>query len=176
MITGGPVNKYYTGIGSRSTPKFVMDAMCDVARHLDHKGYILRSGGADGADAAFESGVDKRKDIYLPWKGFNGNESDLYEVGPAAIALAKSVHPAPHRLSDAAARLHGRNCYQILGEDLETPSEFVICWTPNADAVGGTRTAIKLADKHKVPVFNLGNCQTSEACYKMFEIIDLLLI
>ena len=36
----------------------------------------LRSGGADGADLAFEIGA-ANKEIYLPSKDFNNNSSDL---------------------------------------------------------------------------------------------------
>ena len=41
--------------------------MTQTASTLDRLEYILRSGGADGADAAFEKGVrSERKQIFLP--------------------------------------------------------------------------------------------------------------
>ena len=72
---------YYAGIGSRSTPDNVLGIMEKLGIVLAKKGFILRSGGADGADKAFEKGCDLasgQKEIYLPWKGFNGNNSSLY--------------------------------------------------------------------------------------------------
>jgi len=48
---------YYSGIGSRSTPENILHMMGDVAYRLANKGWILRSGGADGADNAFEQGL-----------------------------------------------------------------------------------------------------------------------
>ncbi len=48
--------------------------------------------------------------------------------------------------------LQARNCYQILGEDLKTPSLFVVCWHTGS---GGTTQAVRLARKHNIPVFNL---------------------
>jgi hypothetical protein len=66
------------------------------------------------------------------------------------------MHPAWPRLSQGAQRLHARNCHQVLGLDLRTPSAFVVCWTPNGSGSGGTGTAIKLACSRNIPVFDLG--------------------
>lgn len=57
----------YTGIGSRETPPEIQEIMTNYARKLDKLGFILRSGGAMGADTAFEKG-STNKEIYLPWK------------------------------------------------------------------------------------------------------------
>jgi len=46
---------FYTGIGSRETPRHICIYMSKVAKILDKRGYILRSGGAQGADKAFQS-------------------------------------------------------------------------------------------------------------------------
>lgn len=161
------MNLFYTGVGSRRTPPDVLAEISSIARVLAAAGYSLRSGGADGADAAFEDGargvLDARLEIYLPWSGFNGNPSRLAGVGPRALALAASVHPAWSRLGAAAQKLHGRNCYQVLGRRLNQPSEFVLCWTPDGCEselersinTGGTGTAVALASRSGIPVFNL---------------------
>ena len=70
------MNKYYTGVGSRETPKDVLDLMEKIAYKLSKKGWILRSGGAEGADSAFFQGCEKYSstpiaEIYIPWNGFN---------------------------------------------------------------------------------------------------------
>ena len=52
--------------------------------------------------------------------------------------------------------MHSRNCHQILGYDLKSPVDAVICWTPNGKMVGGTRTALLLAQDAGIPIFNLG--------------------
>lgn len=172
----GCMVKYYSGIGSRETPDFVCMAMTAIAKLLEADGYTLRSGGAGGADLAFEGGVERLKDIYLAWKGFNGSTSELYVVCDAAIAMALSVHPSPETLikREKALHLHSRNCYQILGSDLATPTEFVICWTEAAAKRGGTRTAIVLAERNKIPVLNLGKCNTYEECMVSFDRFYLL--
>jgi predicted Rossmann fold nucleotide-binding protein DprA/Smf involved in DNA uptake len=48
---------YYAGIGARSTPPQILSVMTRLASKLEGMGYTLRSGGAAGADTAFERGV-----------------------------------------------------------------------------------------------------------------------
>lgn len=149
---------YYTGVGSRHTPKIIRNAMTMVAESLQHS-FCLRSGGADGADTAFEKGVTNgNKEIYLPWRGFNGSDSSMYGVCDAAKDLAMEVHNLKRALAEqpAALKLHARNCYQVLGADLNTPSTFLLCYTEDAKLRGGTATAIKLATMHGIPVLNYG--------------------
>ncbi len=156
---------YYTGIGSRECPPIVGEAMTKIATFLEEEGYCLRSGGAPGADTFFERGVEMYKDIYLARKGEFGHPSPLHHVSQAALDMAKSIHPnwdAPGMRSNnnRGQLLHGRNCYQVLGENLDDPSKFLICWTEAGKAKGGSRTAIKLAEKHNVPILNFGSCKT----------------
>lgn len=170
-IVSGFMDKYYSGVGSRESPDFVCRAMFEIAQILEGYGYILRSGGADGADLAFEGGVVGvgMKHIYLAKKGFNGSTSQLYTVGEDALELAATIHPAWDKCKSFARLLHARNCYQVLGLQLDEPSDFLICWTENAEKRGGTRTAIVLAERHKIPVLNLGKCKTYEECMIAFD-------
>jgi hypothetical protein len=148
---------YYSGIGSRSTPSDVLAEMRSISEFLAKRNYILRSGGADGADTAFESGLPSGafREIYLPWQGFNDHPSPLCNVCKHALAEAQAVHPNWKRLSAGGRKLHARNAYQVLGRDLKTPSKFIVCWTPNGEAIGGTRTAIVIAMRHGIRVCNL---------------------
>jgi hypothetical protein len=147
--------KYYAGIGSRETPTNILQAMTYIATVLSSVGYILRSGGASGADSAFEAGAGNAKEIYLPWKGFNGNNSVLHNVSKEALQLASTLHPAWNRCSQGAQKLHGRNCYQVLGEQLVSPVEFVVCWTPNGTRSGGTGQALRLAERENIKIYDL---------------------
>jgi hypothetical protein len=152
------MNKIYTGIGSRQTPENILGKIELIAEQLAKKGWTLRSGGADGADTAFEKGCDKgkgKKEIYLPWKGFNGNKSELYHINPDAYKLVEQFHPAYKWLKPAVKNLHGRNIQQILSYDLETPASFVMAWTKKGQEIGGTATAIKLAKDRNIRIFNL---------------------
>ena len=70
--------------------------------------------------------------------------------------IASEVHPAWDRCNEWARGMHSRNCHQILGYDLQSPVDAVICWTPDGAVVGGTATVIRIALKYNIPVFNLG--------------------
>ena len=76
--------------------------------------------------------------------------------------IASEVHPAWDRCNEWARGMHSRNCHQILGYDLQSPVDAVICWTPNGNIQGGTRTALMIALKYNIPVFNLG-CADKDA-------------
>jgi hypothetical protein len=147
--------KHYAGIGSRKTPKEIKSVMTDIAELLKSKDYILRSGGADGADTYFENGSGDLNEIYLPWEGFNGSKSKLFECSEEAMIMAKKYHPRWNQLSEAGKKFMARNCYQVLGLDLNTPVEFIVCWTPNGGIAGGTGQALRIAKDYGIPVFNL---------------------
>lgn len=176
--------KYYSGIGSRATPKDILKLMEDIAYKLADKDYILRSGAAGGADTAFEEGAKKwtlenatsfsglpvMGNIYIPWQSFvkdmNQDYKDWYKVldrmpkKAEAYQLASETHPAWDKCSVGAKALHARNTFQILGAMLDKPSSFLICWAQvdkHGQLKGGTRTAWELAKKHNVPCFNLYN-------------------
>lgn len=80
--------------------------------------------------------------------------------------LARGVMGDSHwnNCNDWSRGMHSRNCHQILGCDLQSPVDAVICWTPNGKIQGGTATAIKLAMKYNIPVFNLG-CEDKKTVY-----------
>ena len=163
--------KYYTGVGSRKAPPDAIDLMKRIAFKLAGLGYHLRSGGADGADTAFEDGVfehcslwadlSKYQSIYIPWKGFKGRDNKVDKLPnnlmKKAEELAASVHPAWGNCTSAARALHARNAYQVLGDRLDEPSKFLICWAPptNWGVKGGTNTAWQIAKLYNVPRFNL---------------------
>lgn len=155
----------YAGIGSRRTPPAVIARMTAAAERLARMGFTLRSGGADGADMAFERGAGEHKEIFLPWRGFNNNPSPLDSPSIEAAEIAASIHPAWNSLPQAVKKLMARNSHQILGADLRTPSGFVLCWTPDGAeseaqrgrTTGGTGQAIALADRNSIPVFNYAN-------------------
>lgn len=146
---------YYAGIGSRNTPNDFLDLFTRVARYLSSKGIILRSGGARGADSAFERGA-KYKEIYLPWKGFENSTSNLVVSDKRAFDIASKYHPRWDYLSQGAKRLQARNSHQILGADLSTPSSFVICWTRGGKGEGGTGQALRIAKAYNIPIFDCG--------------------
>lgn len=165
------MNKIYTGIGSRRTPEKVCLLMTRISRYLSNRNWVLRSGGANGADTAFENGADK-KQIFLPWKNFNNNNSPFFNIDMGARRIASEFHPNWNSLSHGAKCLHARNVYQVLGLDLDSPSQFVICWTSDGKPSGGTGQAIRIAQAFEIPVYNLYN---QEDVYLLSEKLKSLL-
>ena len=146
--------KYYAGIGSRETPIEIKDKIKVIVEHLNNLDFILRSGAAPGADTFFEE-YAKHKEIFLPWRDFNGNDSPLYKPTKESFEMAAKYHPNWYRLSIGARRLMARNCHQVLGQDLKTPVNFIVCWTKDGGATGGTGQAIRMAEDLKIPTYNL---------------------
>ena len=119
------------------------------------QGVTLRSGGAIGADLAFEYGCgiyQGKKEIYFP-----------HHATTEAMEMAAKFHPVWDRLSPYVRSLHARNAFQVLGLDLQTPSTCLICWTQDGCTshaarsvkTGGTGTTISIASSHQIPVYNL---------------------
>ena len=160
-------NAIYAGIGSREAPEHVKQLMMKVAQSLAGQGWTLRSGAAPGADKAFEIGCDQAqgtKEIYIPWRGFDGRlngpeiimSNSVLPNLQEAYNLAARFHPMWHRCSKGAKKLHTRNMYQILGRDLESPVRVVICWTKNGAGKGGTGQALRLAQFLDIEIHDLG--------------------
>lgn len=151
--------KFYAGIGSRKTPANILQIMSNIGSFLATYNFTLRSGGAEGADKAFEQGVDVvsgPKEIFLPWKGFNNNPSQYYTVTEDAIEYASKFHPYWHNLNRPQKLLMARNCYQVLGTNLSQPVQFIICYTPNGKGTGGTGQALRIAKHINIPILDLG--------------------
>lgn len=144
------MSHYYSGIGSRETPENILGVMEDAAFRLARLGWVLRSGKAKGADAAFQRGMqrysaehhnvpkEKLAEIYIPWSGFKG-DNDLLDDWDVALnnidrifpdqvsqrfELMKQVHPAAEYMRDnkrGAFALHSRNVHQLMGPNLSEP-------------------------------------------------------
>jgi len=144
-------NLKYTGVGSRDAPQDVLILMELIAQRLSKEGYTLRSGGAIGADKAFERGAEL-KEIYYKHHSTEASE-----------AIAARYHPNWAACGPFARSLHGRNSFQVLGPVLNDPSDFLVCWTPDGclhhhgrkRSTGGTGTAISIASMYHTKVYNL---------------------
>ena len=160
---------WYTGIGSRKTPEPILEQFREIGYELACFDVTLRSGGADGADSAFEAGCDRAegsKDIFLPWPGFNGNEARFSPLPPEAYEISARFHPYWLGMKRSVQSLHARNVQQILGTKLDHPSLFVVCYTnPNR---GGTTQALRIAHSRKIKVYNFWN----ERSYTVEEILS----
>ena len=148
----------------------------NVCMRLAQLGHTFTSGlcelGMDGiAQKAYSKAVDlglakeSQFEVYVADQ-YNIRRSTLPRRHLATVrnkdliseteSIASEVHPAWDRCNEWARGMHSRNCHQILGYDLQSPVDAVICWTPDGAVVGGTATVIRIAMKYDIPVFNLG--------------------
>lgn len=187
--------KYFAGIGSRDCPTLIEARMAKLSKVLTYNGYTLRSGNAHGADQAFAKGVlDNKAQIWLPWKGFNDDFQKLYpdheyrlvsdrcpegESDMEAWDSVKQFHPyyddmesSGHIKFKTFMDFMTRNYRQVRGYN-EPDSEFVICWTPNGEDVGGTAQAIRVARHYNIPVYNMFHL-TVEEILREIEKQDLI--
>ena len=167
------------GIGARKTPQEFLEIFEAVGQEALKRGWYVRSGHADGADYAFELGAKENCIVYLPWKSFNSDKPVLGEA--VCVDLREDVLEMVYRHEPYAMecnigikRIKARNVYQVLGVDLQKPSDIVVCWTPEGKIVGGTGLAMKLARKANIPIINVGAWDTPVTPEQVIEAIELL--
>jgi hypothetical protein len=178
----------YAGIGSRRTPGEIAAAMDALAYRLADRGWLLRTGGAAGADQAFLAGALQgggEVELYLPWPDFERDalarwgapSLKLQRPDQRAYPLAEAAHPAWERLSRGGRSLQARNVHQVLGPTLDRPVNVVICWTPcgSLDGLpgnsGGTGQALRLIARHapQARVFNLARAEHLQRIRRYLE-------
>ena len=168
---------YFTVIGSRGIRATDIADFIKAAQSIHNTGKALfRSGHAMGCDYLAEialalngASFDEKHEIYLPHEGFNRGDPNLnpwhidasqlpnYEE---ATTMTREAVPFFPKLTDFARRAYIRNTYQVLGQDLRSPSQAVVCWAEWRDeqhrwVKGGTASAVNMARLHNVPVINL---------------------
>lgn len=159
-----PRQLIYDGIGSHETPDPVKRLMMDIGKQLAESGWLLRSGRATGADQAFEMGAimgGGKKEIFLPWEGFekaprNHPDYIVPDFTPDLHDYAASFHPNWGACSQGTKLLHMRNCCQVMGRLGDAPADVVICWTKGGKRNGGTGQALRIAEFYQIPIFDLG--------------------
>lgn len=170
------ITKRFAGIGSRETPPDAYRLQKAVAWVLAELGYDLSSGGCPkgGDDACYKAyyrkpGVDlSRQRIYISWDGMEGFKHDpergiylpqKFDNYEQAQQIALETRGSWNGLGRGGIAHMTRNVYQILGDDLNSPVDFVLCWgipVGNTSVVkGGTGQATRLAVKHGIPIYNL---------------------
>lgn len=152
----------YVGVGSRKTPRDVLQLMRRISEQGMADEHVLRTGDAAGADLAFREST-MRKVVFGAHKFWFGTREMTYEGASwdKADAILHQIMDAKHyqnvKFKDYVHRLHMRNTFQVLGVNHTSPAKLLICWTPGGEMVGGTRTAILCAMLNEIPVYNLGD-------------------
>jgi len=176
----------YAGIGAREAPQAVLEQLEEIAQGLARLGHVLRTGMSPGADQAFYRGAlagGGRVELYLPCPDFQaGARADegqgrvrvVPQPTAGAVALARRFHARldgrPWEELDACEQaLLARDGHEVLGENLDSPVAFVVCWTPGGGREGrdprsgGTGQALRIAAARSLPVFNIANRDDLEA-------------
>lgn len=172
------LRKTYACIGSRKTPANIIKLTIRFTNILAELGYAMYSGGCpEGMDKAGQYGAyahgssDKSKNrIYSSWEGMSGIKhnpefgayvpQDHFDNYEQAQALGLKARGSWEGLGRGGIAHHSRNPYQVLGDDLQSPVDFVLTWAPYARkgapyVTGGTATAVKIAVEHNIPIYNL---------------------
>ncbi|MEE8262749.1 MAG: hypothetical protein V3R83_09835 [Gammaproteobacteria bacterium] len=142
--------RYYAGIGSRKTPQSIQRRMTRDAMRLQAAEYVLRSGGAEGADRAFEAGAGAAKQIYTPIKATKRALIKAQDIW----LLRDDRRGWPFEPGSYIGKLMGRSAMVIEGLNMGVPVEFVLCWTPRAEWIGGTAQSLWHADSLGIPIYN----------------------
>jgi hypothetical protein len=167
----------FTAIGSRGTriaiPEEVSRRFGSAVKWLETQGFTVRTGDAIGMDQLARDNATK-KEVYT-----------AKDATPETRLIAREIHPAPQSVDktknpEYTWGLHARNTFQVFGRNLDTPSDFVIAWTPDGAvntetrtvATGGTGQAIDMASRKGIPVFNFAD---PTAPRRLFEYVNTLL-
>lgn len=167
------MTKIVSGIGTREPPtddedlNETMRLFCLIATTM---GWTLRSGGAIGMDMWFERLWNANKEIYIHkervGRRLHGVDGAIYVDGwnkAMAQTMALAIHPNPKALkrkgNEDALALHTRNIFQVLGANLDNPSDIIVYYAKfDEDGIeikGGTRTAVVLGKQKQINHFNL---------------------
>ena len=176
---------YYAGIGSRNTPKFILELMTKLSSKLEKDGLILRTSECEGADRAFISGVKEphHKEIYTIEEEYNeyskSKEPTIYLNGEKIYFTEQAMQSVYEYSLEPEITIQDKaylmlSYFQIFGYEDKgeevlhcNPVEFVICWTEDGCSSHLTRTkktgmtgqGISLADTAYIyiPIYNLQN-------------------
>lgn len=161
----GPAEWYmpYVATGNKDAPPDIQEQMRQAALELEKLGYTMRCGGMDGMEDFIEKTVS-RKEIHLPWKGFNDKDSKFTFTPNAAKELASKLQPGFEGLKPVIQTFLAKNVRMIMGKDLKSPAMFMIVWTEDGAETlqektvktGNSGHAIAVACTVRIPVFNFG--------------------
>lgn len=140
------------GIGARATPMEILMQIEQVGLMLAIRGIKGRSGGAAGADTAFERGMKVINPALIQvFPGHVGHYLAWQEH-------AARFHPNWDACDENTRKLHARNSAIMCGPSplsRSEPVDAVVCWTPGGAITGGTGQSLRIAAAYNIPVFNL---------------------
>lgn len=156
----------YAGIGPRKTPQATLEIMTHVGIQMEKYGFLLRSGGAIGADQAWAKMVS-RKEIFIPKQKRYGQQGIVVDPDSLAYLTAQEIAASQHRkwhdLDDFSKKLFTRNVFILLGEDLSMHADLVLYGDNKRVTQGGTGHSLRVARMYGIPCFNI--CDNKDQKY-----------
>jgi predicted Rossmann-fold nucleotide-binding protein len=159
------MSRCYAGIGSRRLSGSELKRCREIGKQMARDGWILRTGGAEGADQAFAEGAllaGGRVIICLPWSSYEKkwvewakrHGAEVEVLGSRDFEAWDSVdqyHPAVSRLSRGVRALHARNFVIFRGTELCIAA-------PKKDRYGrygGTGQGMRIAEDRGIEIQGL---------------------
>lgn len=154
----------YAVTGNKDVPPEIVSKVKELVNYLNGHGFTSRMGCDDPIEnAAYESAA--KKEAILPWREFNSIESKFTFTNDRAMAIAKKFHPTFDNMKKGIQLILAKNARLILGNRMDQPARFLLCWTEDGvenirqktAKTGYTGHTIAIACGAGVPVFNLAN-------------------
>ena len=148
-------------IGSRDISLEKSTELEKLGEAIASNGWIIASGNALGADAAYARGANKVNPalvhLYLPWRSYNkelihpDNELVL-ECRSGWKDIARRHHPLYEKLSQGVKKMMDRNAGIVIGSSL-----VLAVLNHKATGFGGTGHGWRVATELKIPRVDLSH-------------------
>lgn len=154
----------YAATGNQNPPPEVLSRIESVVRRLNQLGFTARTGGFEGVEETVEKAAAK-KEVHLPWRGFNDKESKFTWTKERATSVARMFQPGFDALKKPVQTFLAKNARLILGDSMASPALFLIVWTEDGCNTSKRRNAqtgfsghpIAIASALGIPIYNFQN-------------------
>ena len=156
--------------------------------YLPTDGYRGRTTGVDNATAHIpDRAFQVAKEHLAGWHDMTGPEQRRYTrdhfyqrtpgdppdtdiaIPDHAFESAKEQLAGWNKLTENTQRQYARAALELLGENLNAPTDVLVSWTRDGKSTGVTGFAQKLADTHGIPVINLGDADAPTTVHDFTE-------
>ena len=165
----------FTFIGTKNMPDdAVAKTVALIVKMIESNNDITlvcrTSVGSNGEIEVYKALKDRFPDnieLILPWKDFKVIEetfdSKNYFSSPESMDLAKKVYPTWEKQKEYMLKIYSKNIRMIAGQNIRSPSRFVLCWSPDGIETSAARTNnsdgiefyLKVSEVYKLKAYNL---------------------